>query len=791
MDSKTACLSFLKANNEAEAILAMEAIPEMADPANWRPLGGTESNFNVVGNQQSDGAKALTELVTNMGDAILLKACRQAGIVDPRKDPRAPANMYEAVQEYFPRIKGGRLANVDDEAFLRDLSRKNMVIGVSGYTRASEGHPSFMFMDNGEGQHPDDFERTFLSTSERNKTGIPFVQGRFNMGSSGALSYSGTRSFKFIASRRFDRKGEWGWTLVRVRPTDDHSQNPVYEYFAPGGRIARFESDRLEPLYDRFGEPYGAVGIETGSVVKVYDYKVENRFSSHQLIRNLFNENLIDALLPARIYDARQKPNESQTKARTKGIDERSVNGLEYTFLRGSKKTKAGREEEEDDGKGVALPVQVVGSELGEIRTTAYFFEKGVPSSFRKDALFRVLHHVNGQVHLKERRGLLTSLGYSALKDKVIVLVDASGLTNAARNAIWKGDRESLKRTIQGDRYLQQVHEAIKNDGELRALNERIAQEERARASNVDTDAMFASLAKADRKFLDMLNAKTPGIELPRQVAALRVAQDESTLNGEVVDPPVAGTETDDFEGRREPTFLRLRDFPFDGALEVPANRSLRVVGETDAADDFHTRTANTGVISARGVGKDRFSTVVSLRRGVMRMTFTPAEAEVGSVHTVSIRMFCITMDEPVFSEEFQIKVVEAVPDKKPKEKAPSPEQEEADQMQGLPRVVIVTEDGRDVSFGGEAEKTFTWEEYDMVADDGGYVRLVGEEPIHVVNYDNSWHRSYRTTERAEARDLLSMKYLMGMRITLLTLYKASIGLKVPTVHGRMPRPDN
>ena len=56
------------------------SVPEMANQKNWRPLDGRETNFNVTSNQASDGGKALTELMTNMVDAVLMKHALQKGI---------------------------------------------------------------------------------------------------------------------------------------------------------------------------------------------------------------------------------------------------------------------------------------------------------------------------------------------------------------------------------------------------------------------------------------------------------------------------------------------------------------------------------------------------------------------------------------------------------------------------------------------------------------------------------------------------------------------------------------
>jgi hypothetical protein len=108
--------------------------------------------------------------------------------------------------------------------------------------------PCYTFVDNGEGQTADDFPRTFLSLSAGNKKSIPFVQGKFNMGSSGVLRYCGRQWFKLIVSRRYDAKSEWGWTLMRRRP-GNRDDMPIAEYFVmPGGKVSRFAASELYPF---------------------------------------------------------------------------------------------------------------------------------------------------------------------------------------------------------------------------------------------------------------------------------------------------------------------------------------------------------------------------------------------------------------------------------------------------------------------------------------------------------------------------------------------------------------
>jgi len=232
MNAMDVCLRLLAAESEAEVQEIVESVSEMADQNNWQPLDKRDTNFNVTSNQASDGGKALTELMTNMVDAVLMKHAFQKGINPKAKS--APKTMYEAVDVLVKNLRGGKLVNLDPkDPWLREFAQKNLVIGITGAKSKREGLPCYTFVDNGEGQRGEDFEDTFLSLSAGNKKSIPFVQGKYNMGSSGVLRYCGRRWFKLIVSRRHDGKSGWAWTLMRRRP-DDSDSMPVAEYFIHG-----------------------------------------------------------------------------------------------------------------------------------------------------------------------------------------------------------------------------------------------------------------------------------------------------------------------------------------------------------------------------------------------------------------------------------------------------------------------------------------------------------------------------------------------------------------------------
>jgi hypothetical protein len=160
-DPKEVCFKLLYADSEREIQKIVESVSEMRSSRNWRPLDRRETNFNITSNQASDGGKALTELMTNMVDAVLLRRAKEMNI-DP-EGKRAPKTMYEAVDKLIKKMHGGKLINLEsNDPWLRDFAQKNLVIGVTGAKTARTGLPCYTFVDNGEGQKPEDFETTHM-----------------------------------------------------------------------------------------------------------------------------------------------------------------------------------------------------------------------------------------------------------------------------------------------------------------------------------------------------------------------------------------------------------------------------------------------------------------------------------------------------------------------------------------------------------------------------------------------------------------------------------------------------
>lgn len=768
MKPREVCLRLLKAESETAVQKVVEATLAMRDPKNWRPLDKRETNFNVTSNQASDGGKALTELMTNMVDAILLKQAEKRGI-DPRSR-HAPQTMYEAVDKLIKNMHGGKLVNLDPaDPWLRDFAAKNLVVGITGARNRKEGLPCYTFVDNGEGQNPVDFERTFLSLSEGNKRSIPFVQGKYNMGSSGVLGYCGRRWFKLIVSRRHDKKGVWGWTLMRRRPDEGM---PVAEYLVlPSGEIPEFEDDLVYPFHKGDGNRYDGLHLATGTIIKLYDYQVGSRFLSFRGAREALNENLVETILPFRLLDFRQTPDKKRGGDRAEGIDPRPFYGMEFLLLNSHKEGNgdpagSDADEEEIGEEKIAAEQRLsVGAirhpELGEINVTAIALKREIPSWLR-NTNNRVFHSVNGQVQFKQTRGYLTDCGYPALKDRIVVIVDASRLSFAAHNDVWKGDREHIRSTIVGEIYKEQVSAAIGESEALKVFQMKVAREELDRAKKDEGDDLFQKLVDSDRNLAALLTNEDPVIRIPTGGGQGGSSAGKAEFK----------------DGKYSPTFLRLDEKTKVAPVEIPINRSRPVGGRTDAENGYLNRNDNTGKLLVRDQVLSKFGIRPHLLNGRLIVFLSPIETAVivGEVVPIRMELHDPSMALPV-GDEFSVRIIdEERPTPKPKKKHEKKNDDSGDKSDkeggdeprpthGLPPHQLLTKDGREI--GGKG--TDRWPN-DFTESDGGYARDLGESGMmYYINYDNVYHLRYRTQQKGDlAREAITEKYILGMRILML-----------------------
>jgi len=549
----------LEAEKEADVhrILGDAAL---LDDGLWLPYGGVPNNSGSFLNQQASARGALVEKVVNSIDAVLMAKAYECGDLP---DGPAPHSMLEASKRYFG-IRAGRLAEITSGE-RRKIARNSVQVVFSG-NRAQEGRPTITITDQGEGQMPPSFPNTFLSLSQNNKIRIPFVQGKFNMGSTGAVPFCGTEhNYQLILSRRHPSapgsSERWGFTVVRRRNPKSDERAPLFEYLAPSGSVLEFGADALPLWMDGDG---GASDLGYGSLVRLYEYDITERTAANFDFSRMLNRRLYRLPLPIQVVETRgfrRTSNEEIVPGLATRLDEDTSNDVEAGFPAFER-------------------IRV--ADLGWVGVTLVPFREDVNTEHWVTASESVIFTVNGQAHAFERRDFLRRGGgggvdYRYLAQNLLVEVDCSALDSGTIWQLFMGSRDRMRDNEQRRSLLRALAEHLRQHKGLRALNHerRAAAIQRSVKSNVNTTEMFTKMIAASPAIAALLSGGViPG--------------------GVVVGPPPP---VPPYEGRRFPTFLRwARGGPIrEKHCAVGSHCMLDL--ETDAANDFLSRSAEPGIL--------------------------------------------------------------------------------------------------------------------------------------------------------------------------------------------------
>ncbi len=249
---------------------------------------------------------ALIEKVTNGIDAIFLRYCRAKGI-DPR-GPLAPKSMAEAVETFVGDL------SVKDKQELRRIAEDSLVL----YATGTKARPSISLYDSGEGQLAHAFPSTFCSlifgsNSGSYKGAIPFVQGRFNMGSTGVLPFCSDKlKLQLIVSRvPEDVAGgtahEWAFTVFCFF----HSQrDPAWKYLVGSDDQVMTAGNSPLGLIPRANAKSGETPlprermVDSGTLIKMYDYQAPRSNVCGELFKKI-EDYLLRPALPVRVVECR------------------------------------------------------------------------------------------------------------------------------------------------------------------------------------------------------------------------------------------------------------------------------------------------------------------------------------------------------------------------------------------------------------------------------------------------------------------------------------------------------
>jgi hypothetical protein len=566
-DLKGLFSNLYSAPTEQDVEKIIEANPEIFKQENWFPLGENYSNFGVIENQQSNPIAALIEKVTNSIDATLMKRCFEEKI-DPKSET-APKSMEEAVIKFFPDHK-----QWDLQSFRRQQS-ENIQILADGPPR----NTSVIVYDNGEGQHPEDFEETFLSLLRGNKNEIHFVQGKYNMGGSGGIVFCGKKRYQLIVSKRFDHSGNFGFTLIREHPLtkeeESTKKNTWYEYLKIDSQIPSFPIEEIElNLYGR--------KFTTGTIIKLYSYQFPSGYSgfTHDLNQSI-NEFLFEPALPVLTVDKKERyPNDKVLELDFFGLKRR----LEKT---------------DNEYVDEQFSEHFKNDLFQEMKVTCYVFKSKIKEydvKQTKDVILRrffknnmsVLFSINGQVHGHYTSEFITrALKLSLLKSHLLIHVDCTKMKYSFRKELFMASRDRLK---DGDE-TKALRKYLAD--KLGTASGRLTEIEKRRKDSIAVDS--GDTQELLKSFTKNLPLNSELMKLLSQTFKLEQKQDKPKKNEDSkhVHKPVK----EPFLPQRFPSRFRL-NVKNDGELEVakiPIGGEKTIKFSTDVEDQYFDRTEEPG----------------------------------------------------------------------------------------------------------------------------------------------------------------------------------------------------
>lgn len=724
--------------------------------ANWYPLGGNENNYGVIENQQASPIAALIEKITNSIDATLMRKCYEAGI-DPKSD-NAPKNMEKAREHFFPDYKNWDLTGP------RKSQAKNIQILADGPKLNS----SLTIYDNGEGQHPKDLENTFLSLLRGNKNEIHFVQGKYNMGGSGAIIFCGKKGYQLIGSRRFDKTGDFGFTLIREHPLSKEEEgkkkNTWYEYLKINGEIPSFKIDKLDlDLFETL--------FETGSIIKLYSYTLPegSRSVISRDLNQSLNEFLFNPALPILTVDRKYRY--------PKDINlERDLYGLQ-------------RRLEQSENKYIEDYFSETFREepFGSFKVTCYVFKSkidgkniketkaAIQSEFFKNNM-SVLFSLNGQVHGSYTYEFITrALKFNLLKHHLVIHVDCTNMDYNFRKELFMASRDRLKDGEETGR----LRKFLAN--KLGSKNGPLAQIEKKRKDSIsvdskDTTEMLKSFSKnlpMDGEMMKLLS-QTFKLEQRKDKPEKRDAGKKKETE-----------EKEPFLPKRFPSFFKFKNAKKDGTnvINLPRGQDKSISFQTDVENHYFDRVEEPGDLKIALVsynkknesdggnaspGINNIEEILNInhsspRDGTIRLNLTAKNSvQVGDELEMKVTLTGVGEE---FEEIFLVKVAD------PEAPKVVTEKKEEEEPFGLPPFVLVYQEKK--------EGYQTWEEVeDGIGTDISFDTVMipqvsdGNLEKVVINMDSKVLKDFKTQYKSEDQlQVAERKYISSVYFHTLFLY--------------------
>lgn len=758
-------LTLFKAKDEDDLLKIIPEYPEIFDDCNWKPLGNNPSNYGVVKNQQSSPIAALIEKITNSIDAILTKKCLISGLKP--NDIEAPKSMDEAVERFYPNHDW----DLNDQRKKQSEEIQIIADGKGPFPQRNKYATSVIVYDNGEGQHPQDFERTFLSLLRGNKNDIHFVQGKYNMGGSGAIVFCGKKRYQLIGSKRYTNDGQFGFTLVREHPKrdTDNTKETWYEYLLVDGKIPSFEIDQLD------------LGLEnrkftTGTIIKLFSYQFPSGYYGFaQDLNQSINEYLYKPALPILTKDTKTRyPNQKVLINPLFGL-KRRLNQESKDYL--------------DDQFSINVDEDI----FGKMNISCFVFKSKVKNMNVKDTKqeilrryfknnMAVLFSLNGQVHGHFTSEFTTrALKLNFLKNHLLIHIDCTHMNYDFRKELFMASRDRLKGGDETKILRKYIAEKLSKSERLIEIQKR-----RKQAVDIDTNSSSNDLLK---NFTKNLPLDSSLMKLLSQTFKLDLGDNKSKKRDKPKKPKSEKQEIP-FDPKRFPGKFKLKA-KNDGVTEIskiPLGGNKTILFDTDVENDYFDRIEEPGELKIsilniqpnNGEGgtipgepkqpTELFNiTKSSPNKGSIKIGLNPKELlNVGDVVQIKTTLTAPGED---FDEIFWVKVVN--PENK-KQEVPKPEVN--DEPLGIPPLRFAYQDKEGKSVGA-----VSWDDVDTATTetmDYNTVMIPEAEGDNLkqifVNMESSVLMNYKSkfkNPNEEQVELANRKYYSSVYFHTLFLY--------------------
>ncbi len=653
--------------------------------------------------------------------------------------------------------------------------------GITKFKSARTYDTSLTIYDNGEGQHPDNFEETFLSIGKGNKNDILFVQGKYNMGGTGSIVFCGKNRYQLIASKKHDDTGEFGFTLIRKHPFSEHDKqtkkNTWYEYLKIDGKIPSFPIDILDlGLHDKV--------FKTGSIIKLYSYDLPEGARSviSKDLKDRVDEFLFEPALPILMVDKKERyPHDRELQRLAFGLK---------------------RKLEKEDRKYIDdyFTLEHSSSKVGEMKVTSYVFKTKVGDKNIKESrntirneFFRskmyVVFTMNGQVQGHLTSEFITrSLKFPLLKDHLLIHVDCTNMEYDFRSQLFMASRDRLK---EGEeyRYLRDLLTKELKSSKLETIHK--TRKDSISVDSADTSDLIRSFTKNlpfNNDLLKLLN-NTFDIEKEEEKKKKKEKKEKHKQEEKT-------TEEEKFVPQRFPSFFKFKSSKKGtNAVSIQKGKNKTLEFETDVENHYFDRDDDQGELkislvdvgdndseggNQKGTPKD-ISEILDVSKtspenGKIKVSLQPTDKlAVGDEVQIKIDLTSPSGD---FEETILIEIDQPQKDQPPKEKKEEPEKI------GLPELALTAQNPTD-------DKIISWDKLSEVTDmDYDNIMYIyspdGEKLAKIyINLDSSVLKNHKAKLNSnELREKAEKEYIAKVYFHTLFLYSINKNSKYRITKG-------